>query len=217
MVATGANAEFGRTAGGVVNVITKSGTNQVAREPVLLPAARGADVEHVRRQAAHRLPPRAVRRHGRRPDREGQGVLLRRLRGHPREPAARRTCRSRSGTPCPVSQPDARGQRGADQQQRRLPAPRAPRLLQDDPRPGRRAAGRRTRSTTTALLGKVDWSLEPAAATCRCSYNFNYSKNDEPDVRRRRPTAPPPTAPRGRRRSTSSTSNLFTHAHRQRS
>src|SRR5437879_5015826 len=29
VVASGANAEFGRTAGGVVNVITKSGTNQV--------------------------------------------------------------------------------------------------------------------------------------------------------------------------------------------
>ncbi|HEX8925939.1 MAG TPA: carboxypeptidase regulatory-like domain-containing protein [Terriglobales bacterium] len=29
VVATGANAEFGRTAGGVVNVVTKSGTNQV--------------------------------------------------------------------------------------------------------------------------------------------------------------------------------------------
>ena len=28
MIATGAPAEFGRTAGGVVNVITKSGTNQ---------------------------------------------------------------------------------------------------------------------------------------------------------------------------------------------
>src|SRR5437870_11951881 len=29
VVASGANAEFGRTAGGVVNVITKSGTNQI--------------------------------------------------------------------------------------------------------------------------------------------------------------------------------------------
>src|SRR5256885_4006144 len=29
VVASGANAEFGRTAGGVVNVVTKSGTNEV--------------------------------------------------------------------------------------------------------------------------------------------------------------------------------------------
>ena len=40
VVATGASAEFGRTAGGVVNVITKSGTNEVARQPLPLPAPR---------------------------------------------------------------------------------------------------------------------------------------------------------------------------------
>ena len=62
VVATGASAEFGRTAGGVVNVITKSGTNQVARQPCSLSAARRSDVEHVGRQTADRLSPRAVRR-----------------------------------------------------------------------------------------------------------------------------------------------------------
>ena len=54
VIATGASAEFGRTAGGVVNVITKSGTNQIERQPVLLPAARRADRRTLRRQAARR-------------------------------------------------------------------------------------------------------------------------------------------------------------------
>ncbi len=38
VIATGAPAEFGRTAGGVVNVVTKSGTNTPERQRLLLPA-----------------------------------------------------------------------------------------------------------------------------------------------------------------------------------
>ena len=63
VIATGAPAEFGRTAGGVVNVITKSGTNTTARQRVPFPAARGSDRRALGRQQAGWIPPRAVRRH----------------------------------------------------------------------------------------------------------------------------------------------------------
>ena len=89
VIATGASAEFGHTAGGVVNVITKSGTNDVTGFAVPLPAPRRAHGEHVGRQAAHGFPSRAVRRHGRRSDDQGQGVLFRRARRRSRKsPAA---------------------------------------------------------------------------------------------------------------------------------
>ena len=55
VVATGANAEFGRTAGGVVNVITKSGTNQVHGSLFHFQRLEGLTVEHVGRQAARRI------------------------------------------------------------------------------------------------------------------------------------------------------------------
>jgi outer membrane receptor protein involved in Fe transport len=64
VVATGASAEYGRTAGGVVNVITKSGTNQVKGSLFHFQRLEGPDLEHVRRQAPDRFPPRTVRRHG---------------------------------------------------------------------------------------------------------------------------------------------------------
>ncbi len=63
VIASGAPAEFGRTAGGVVNVITKSGTNATRGSAVLLPAPGRADRRSVRRHEARRVPPRAVRRH----------------------------------------------------------------------------------------------------------------------------------------------------------
>ena len=108
VVATGANAEFGRTAGGVVNVITKSGTNDVTGSLFHFQRLEGLTANTVRRQAAAGLPPRAVRRHGRRTDREGQGVLLRRLRRHPRATCTRPNLCEPIGTPCPVADADAR-------------------------------------------------------------------------------------------------------------
>ena len=76
VIATGASAEFGRTAGGIVNVITKSGTNQVKGSVFHYQRAGGPDVEDVRRAAAEGLPPRTVRRHRRRAAGQGQGLLF---------------------------------------------------------------------------------------------------------------------------------------------
>ena len=82
----------------------------------------------------------------------------------------------------PGGDADARRQRGADQRQRRLPAPRAAQLLHSRARAGRRAAGAAHRSTTTALLGKVDWTLNaeqqpvgrPTTSTTRSNENQTF-------------------------------------------
>ncbi len=106
VVATGANAEFGRTGGGIVNVITKSGHQYRERKPVRVPAAGGPHRERVRRPAAHRLQPRAVRRHDRRPDQEATGCSTSwRFEGI-RETLQRANLSTPIGsTPCPVSAP----------------------------------------------------------------------------------------------------------------
>ena len=76
VVASGANAEFGRTGGGVVNVITKSGTNATPRQLVLLPATRGTHRRPLQRHAPDRLPSRAVRRQRGRTHHQGQALLF---------------------------------------------------------------------------------------------------------------------------------------------
>ncbi len=205
VIATGAPAEFGRTAGGVVNVITKSGTNELRGQRVPLPAARGADLEHVRRQTARRTSPRAVRRDARRSAREGQPVLLRRVRRHPREPAACRTCRCRSARPARSRRPTHQRQRSADQ----LAAPTAS-VWRCSTSSGRRAARKRACPSThtvnnNALLGKMDWTLSPRPTTCR-SRTTSTTRRTITRPSTCRPTATRRTAPRAPRRSTSSTS-----------
>ena len=79
------SAELGQAAGGVVNAVTKSGTNATAWRPVLLPALSHAerarsDAEVARHLHAAGPPAAAVRRQRGRTDHQGQAVLLLHLR-----------------------------------------------------------------------------------------------------------------------------------------
>ena len=92
----GYKAEFGLATGGVVQVVTKSGTQHAARHGVrVLPQQVAERARGVRGRKAG-LPPRPVRRQRRRPDSPRQGALLRRRSSAPTP---------RSSTP---SAPDSR-------------------------------------------------------------------------------------------------------------
>ncbi len=93
----GYNAEYGRNTGGIINVITKSGGNEFHGDVFgyydsdSLQAEPGGRGERARSPArsAHRLHPPGLRRRPRRLLRQGQAVVLRRLRpggqrAHPR-------------------------------------------------------------------------------------------------------------------------------------
>ena len=74
-------AEYGLATGGLVAVVTKSGTNQFhGSGPAVLPR-RVDHREGILPDDEAGLPPLSVRRHDRRADREGQDALLLRLRG----------------------------------------------------------------------------------------------------------------------------------------
>jgi len=82
----GYDAEFGQATGGLVNVVTKSGTNQVKGtvfgvRPSERPRSRlDAVPEHERQRPERSRPVRRRRDRRRRPDSQGPLVLLRRLR-----------------------------------------------------------------------------------------------------------------------------------------
>ena len=75
-------ARYGLHSGGVVSLVTKSGSQRDSRRSVRVPAQRRGQRTELLRSRARRAEAQPVRRHGGRPDPEEQAVLLRRLPGN---------------------------------------------------------------------------------------------------------------------------------------
>jgi Carboxypeptidase regulatory-like domain/TonB-dependent Receptor Plug Domain len=174
VVATGANAEYGRTAGGVVNVITKSGTNQVKGglfhfqrlESLTSDTSDGKPLTDFSREQFGGTVGGPIRKN--------KMFYFLALEGI-RENLLRPNLSEAIGTPCPVSAPTIGSNEalidGSPDCQRVavLNFLRASRG-QDDGQPVKHTVN------NDALLTKLDWNLSPAN-NLSVSYNFDYSKN----------------------------------------
>ena len=175
VVATGASAEFGRTAGGVVNVITKSGTNEFHGSAFYFQRLRALTAN-----TSDGKPLTGFHR-------EQFGGTL----GGPikkdkvfffgafeqiRENLTRANLSEPVGTtPCPVQAPTILANEaliGANTDCQRLALINFFRTTrnQEEGLPVNRPI------RNSALLGKLDWNLNPANKLA-ISYNFDYSKN----------------------------------------
>ena len=96
------DAEYGNYSGGIVNVVTKSGDQRVARQRLRVPAKHRSRRAQFLFAGPQLLPAKSVRRHGRRPHQEGQDLLLRRLPGNADQPGHRHRAdfRSLAGRAC---------------------------------------------------------------------------------------------------------------------
>ena len=183
VIATGAPAEFGRTAGGVVNVITKSGTNQPHGSLFHFQRLEGLTGELSDGTHARGLPSRAVRRHDRRADPEGQGVLLRRGRRDHRQ------LRAPESQP-PVGDCPARCQAPTVPRTRRsstaMPTASGWRCSASSRRGSGRTRARRSsiRSRRRRCCGKLDASLN-ASNNLSALVELQSLAQGERDVRRR--------------------------------
>jgi hypothetical protein len=174
VIATGASAEFGRTAGGIVNVITKSGTNQVKGS--LFHYQR---LESLASKTSDGQPLRDFHREqfggtigG--PLVKDKGFYFAALEGV-RENLLRPNLSVPIDTPCPVSAPtlaanEALINGSADCQRLALLTFFRAARGQDEGQPVKHAIDNK------ALLGKLDWSVSPSN-NLSTSYNFNHSKN----------------------------------------
>jgi hypothetical protein len=174
VIATGASAEFGHTAGGVVNVITKSGTNQVKGslfhyqrvEALTSNTSDGKPLKDFRReQTGGTVGGPLVK------DKAFYFLAIEGVR----EKLERPNLSEAIGTPCPVSAPTLAANEAligssADCQRLALLGFFRTRRGQEEGQPILHNIN------NNAALAKLDWNLTPGT-TLSGSYNFDYSKN----------------------------------------
>ena len=176
VIASGAPAEFGRTAGGVVNVITKSGANDrhgtvfhfQRLEGLTGDLSDGTKLEDFHREQFGGTIGGPIRR-----DKAFFFVAVEGITGDFQRPNLGRAI----GTPCPVAAPTLAAERGAHQRVARLPA--RWRSSTSSRRGSARTKGSRstTRSRPFAMLLKADANVG-AASRLSASYNFNHSRKE---------------------------------------
>ena len=174
VIATGASPEFGHTAGGVVNVITKSGTNQTSGsifhyqrlEGLTSHTSDGKPLNDFRREQFGGTVGGPVIK-----DRAFYFLALEGVRENLQRPNLSESI----GTPCPVAAPtllanEALIGANADCQRLALLGFFQSRRNQNEGLPVDH------KINNNATLAKVDWNLSPSNQLS-ASYNFDYSKN----------------------------------------
>ena len=174
VVATGASAEFGRTAGGVINVITKSGTNEFhgslfhfqRLEALTAKASDGKPLKDFRREQFGGTVGGPIE--------ENKAFYFFAFEGI-REKLTRANLSDPIGTPCSVTTPtilanEALINSSADCQRLALLNFFRTNRNQEEGLPVSHQIN------NNALLAKIDWDLSPANKLA-VSYNFDYSKN----------------------------------------
>jgi outer membrane receptor protein involved in Fe transport len=175
VVATGANAEYGRTAGGVVNVITKSGTNEMHGSLFhfqRLEALTGDLSDGTKLEEFHREQFGGTLGGPLKKDKAFFFVAAEGITGNFQRP----NLSVPIGTPCPVSNPtvpanEALINSNPDCQRTALLNFFQTRLGQAEGLPVEHPID------TKALLLKLDWLLNPSN-TLSFSYNFNHSRKE---------------------------------------
>jgi hypothetical protein len=174
VVATGATAEFGRTAGGIINVISKSGTNNVhggvfhfqRLEALTANTSDGKPLKDFRREQFGGTVGGPIKK--------DKAFFFFAFEGI-RENLSRDNLSAASGTPCSVAAPtiganEALINSSADCQRLALINFIKATRSQDEGLPVKHQIN------NEAFLAKVDWDVTPSNKLA-ISYNFDYSKN----------------------------------------